>query len=263
VQSASTPTVDDELVAALRAAGCVFAEDEAAVLRASARDAGELAAMTTRRVAGEPLEHVVGWAEFAGLRVHVKPGVFVPRRRSEALVEVAASLVTDGATVLDLCCGSGALGLAVAARVPGVRLHAADVDPVAVACARRNLAPVGGEVHEGDLFAALPPALAGTLDLVVANVPYVPHDELHLMPHEARDHEPAVALDGGLDGLVVLRHLAAGVATWLAPGGSVVTEVNPAQAGAALTAFGTGGLAARTVPADEDDETVVLVGTRR
>ena len=251
------------LVVTLRAAGCVFAEDEAAVLLATAASDDDLAAMLARRVAGEPLEHVVGWAEFAGLRVLVGPGVFVPRHRSGALVEVAVGLVGPGAVVVDLCCGTGALGLAVATRVPGVALHAADVDPVAVGVARRNLEPAGGSVYEGDLFAALPPALAGAFDLVVANVPYVPHDELHLMPREAWEHEPAVALDGGPDGLRVLGRMAAEVAGWLAPGGSVVTEVNPAQAPAALAALAAGGLAASEVPADGDDETVVLVGTRR
>lgn len=250
------------LVTALRAAGCVFAEDEAELLRQAASDDEELAALLARRVAGEPLEHVVGWAAFDGLRVVVEPGVFVPRRRSEALVAVAAGLVGRGATVLDLCCGSGALGLAVAIRMPGVALHAADVDPVAVRVARRNLEPVGGRVYQGDLFGALPAALRGTLDLVVANVPYVPHGELGLMPREARDHEPAVALDGGADGLDLLRRMAADAAGWLAPGGCLASEVNPAQVPAASAALAAGGLVARTVEPEDDDETVVLVGTR-
>lgn len=249
------------LVTALRAAGCVFAEDEAELLRQAASDDEGLAALLARRVAGEPLEHVVGWAAFDGLRVAVEPGVFVPRRRSEALVAVAAGLVGRGTTVLDLCCGSGALGLAVATRVPGVALHAADVDPVAVRVARGNLEPIGGRVHQGDLFGALPAALRRTLDLVVANVPYVPHDELGLMPREARDHEPAVALDGGADGLDLLRRMAAEAAAWLAPGGSLVSEVNPAQVPAASAALAAGGLVVRTVEPEDDDETVVLVGT--
>ncbi len=249
-------------VSALRAAGCVFAEDEADVLLGSAPSDEALAAMLARRVAGEPLEHVVGWAEFDGLRVAVGPGVFVPRPRSVALVEVAASLVGPGASVLDLCCGSGALGLAVATRVPGVTLHASDVDPAAVACARRNLAPVGGAVYAGDLFAALPGDLRGRLDVVVANVPYVPHDELRLLPHEAREHEPVVALDGGRDGLDVLRQVATEVGEWLAPGGRVLSEVAPAQADAALAALAAGGLAVRAERTEDDDETVVVVGTR-
>lgn len=249
-------------VAALRAAGCVFAEDEADVLLASAASDDHLAAMLARRVAGEPLEHVVGWALFDGLRVAVGPGVFVPRPRSVALVGLAASLAGPGAVVLDLCCGSGALGLAVATRVPGVVLHASDLDPVAAACARRNLAAVGGTVHVGDLFAGLPPALRGRVDVVVANVPYVPHDELRLLPHEAREHEPAAALDGGGDGLDVLRRVAVRVGEWLAPGGSVLSEVTPAQRAAALAALRAGGLAARAAEAADDDETVVVVGTR-
>ncbi len=251
-----------DVVAALRGAGCVFAEEEAALLLRAASGDDELAALLARRVAGVPLEHVVGWAEFDGLRVAVEPGVFVPRRRSQALVAVAVGLVGPGDAVLDLCCGSGALGLAVAHRVPGVSLHAADVDPVAVRVARRNLDPVGGIVHEGDLFAALPDGLRGAFDLVVANVPYVPHDELRLMPREAREFEPAVALDGGEDGLDLLRRVAGEAGAWLAPGGSLLTEVNSAQSPAGAVALGAGGLVVRAVESEDDDETVVLVGTR-
>src|SRR5487761_887474 len=135
----------------LRAAGCVFAEEEAAVLAATAASPAELDAMVARRAAGEPLEQVVGWAEFAGLRVLVDPGVFVPRRRSEFLVDVAVLLAgrQDGTVprvIVDLCCGTGALGLAVAANF-GVELHAAGMGPAAVACARRNVAAAGGHVY--------------------------------------------------------------------------------------------------------------------
>src|ERR671933_2731246 len=128
----TVPEVRDHLVATLRAAGCVFAEDEARLLRAQARTPTELALLTRRRVAGEPLEHVLGWAEFAGLRVAVEPGVFVPRHRSEFLVEQAAAAVPHARVVVDLCCGSGALGAALLQRLGAVELHAADVDPVAV-----------------------------------------------------------------------------------------------------------------------------------
>src|SRR5690606_12153321 len=130
------------------------------------------------------LEHVLGWAELCGLRFAVAPGVFVPRRRTELLVRRAAALARPGAVVVDLCCGSGAVGAAVAAAVAAaaarpVELHAADIDPVAVRCARRNLAAVPGpggrcldcrgNVHQGDLDAALPAALAGRVDVLVAN----------------------------------------------------------------------------------------------
>ncbi|GAA2600866.1 putative protein N(5)-glutamine methyltransferase [Streptomyces axinellae] len=228
-----------ELVARLRAAGCVFAEDEARLLYGTARTAAELAAMTGRRVAGHPLEHVLGWAEFAGLRVEVGPGVFVPRRRTEFLVERAAAAAPaasrrEPAVVVDLCCGSGAVGAAVLAALGGRgELYAADLDPAAVRCARRNLAGAGGLVYEGDLFAALPGELRGRVDVLTANVPYVPSDELALLPSEARDFEPRAALDGGPDGLALLRRVAAEAPDWLAPGGSLLTETSAHQSGAA------------------------------
>lgn len=250
------------LVAALRAAGCVFAEDEAAVLLESAGDDDELDLLLARRVTGEPLEHVVGWATFGGLRVHVAPGVFVPRPRTEALVDLAVGLVGPGATVLDLCCGSGALGLAVAVRVSGVRLHVSDLDPAAVAVAARNVEPVGGSAHLGDLFTPLPPALRGGVDLVIANVPYVPSDEIRLLPREAREHEPALALDGGVDGLAVLRRVAGEVAAWLAPGGHLVTESYADQAAAVVAALAAGGLDARSQEAPDDEETALVVARK-
>src|SRR6202041_1022162 len=128
-----------------------------------------------RRAGGEPIEQVVGWAEFSGLRVLVDPGVFVPRRRSEFLVEVALTLAPaqagspgDG-VVADLCCGTGALGLAVAAglRRRGAGLYAADLDPAAVACARKNVEPAGGHVYAGDLFSALPDSLRGRISVLI------------------------------------------------------------------------------------------------
>ncbi|MYR02276.1 putative protein N(5)-glutamine methyltransferase, partial [Streptomyces sp. SID6139] len=173
------------VVCALRAAGCVFAEDEAELILATARDAADLASMVDRRAAGLPLEHVLGWAEFHGLRIAVEPGVFVPRRRTEFLVDRALAEVPDASVVVDLCCGSGALGAALAAALDGARVHAADIDPVAVHCARRNLAPYGGHAHQGDLYAALPTALRGRIGLLAANVPYVPTPDLPLLPAEA------------------------------------------------------------------------------
>src|SRR3954469_2181337 len=142
---------EDAVVARLRAAGCVFAEEEARLLLTSAGSPAELEVLVARRVLGEPLEHLLGWAEFSGLRIALGPGVFVPRRRTEVLVEEAVALAQPGAVVVDLCCGSGALGVAVATAVADVGLHAADVDPAAVACARSNVAAVGGRVYLGDL----------------------------------------------------------------------------------------------------------------
>lgn len=250
----------DALVSRLRAAGCVYAEDEAAILRASAADPAELEAMTSRRVAGEPLEVVVGWAQFAGLRVAVDPGVFVPRRRSELLARTAVALTRPGDVVVDLCCGSGALGLAVAAAVPGVTIWAVDVEPAAVACAARNLAPSGGHALLGDLDAPLPPHLAGTVAVIVCNAPYVPSGDVAFLPAEARLYEPLVTLDGGADGLDVQRRVAARAPHWLAPGASLLVETSERQAAGTVAAFEAAGLAARVVTDDDLDATVV-VGT--
>ncbi|KDN85928.1 N5-glutamine S-adenosyl-L-methionine-dependent methyltransferase [Kitasatospora cheerisanensis KCTC 2395] len=250
------------LVDRLRAAGCVFAEDEARLLAAAADHPARLAEMLELRCAGHPLEQVVGFAEFAGLRIALAPGVFVPRRRSEFLVERAAALGAPGTVVLDLCCGSGAIGAALAARLGAVELHAADVDPAAAACARRNLAPYGGAVHLGDLDAPLPGDLRGRVGLLVANAPYVPTGEIPLLPPEARDHEPQVALDGGADGLAVQRRVAAVAPRWLAPGGHLLIETSGRQAPATAALMTARGLAAR-IEQDEERDATVVIGTRR
>jgi release factor glutamine methyltransferase len=249
------------LVARLRAAGCVFAEEEAAELLAAARGPAHLAAMVDRRVGGEPLETVLGWARFCGRRVAVEPGVFVPRQRTALLVEQAvASLpaVPDTPVVVDMCCGSGAVGLAVAAALGPVELHAADVDPVAVRCARRNLEPVGGRVHRGDLYAALPAALRGRVDLLVVNAPYVPSAAVALMPPEARDAEPRSALDGGPDGTDLQRRVAGEARSWLAPGGTLLVETSARQVPLTAAAVRAGRLRPTVVRDEERDATVVL-----
>ncbi|MFJ3926504.1 putative protein N(5)-glutamine methyltransferase [Streptomyces sp. NPDC090022] len=250
------------IIETLRAAGCVFAEEEAELLGAAAGSAEELAAMVARRAAGEPLEHVVGWAEFCGLRMAVGEGVFVPRRRTEFLVREAAELARPGAVVLDLCCGVGAVGAAVAAEQGfGVELHAADIDPVALGYARRNVAPAGGTVWEGDLYEALPAALRGRVDVLVANAPYVPTDAIGLLPPEARDHEPRTALDGGPDGLSVQRRVAEAAPAWLAPGGHLLIETSARQAPHTASALTAAGLAVRAVTS-EDLHATVVIGTR-
>jgi release factor glutamine methyltransferase len=213
-----------------------------------------------RRAGGVPLEQLLGWACFDGLRVVVTPGVFVPRRRSELLVEVVAGL--PATRVLDLCCGSGAIGAAVAARVRRgggeAEVWAADVDPVAVACARQNLPP--DRVLEGDLYDALPVDLRGSFDVVAVNAPYVPTDAIATMPPEARDHEPRAALDGGTDGVDLHRRVAAGARDWLRPGGTLVVETSRRQAPLTLVALADAGLDGRVVTDDERDATAV-VGT--
>ena len=284
---------DSLIVSRLRAAGCVFAEDEARLLLSTARTPDELDAMVSRRVAGLPLEQVLGWAEFCGLRITVAPGVFVPRRRTEFLVRQATVLARgdtlppgdtpdpdgprpprddlargdalpisprDGmarpsVVIVDLCCGAGAIGAALAAAVDRAEVHAADIDPAAVRCARQN---VPGYVYQGDLYEPLPAALRGRVAVLVANVPYVPTEEIRFLPPEARAHEPRVALDGGADGLDVLRRVAAGASEWLAPGGHLLIETSEPQASSAHAAFVASGLAAWVASSADLDVTVVI-----
>jgi release factor glutamine methyltransferase len=248
------------IVATLRAAGCVFAEEEALLLITEAATATDLSDMVTRRAAGLPLEHVLGWAEFCGLRITVDPGVFVPRRRTELLAQQAAALAarTTGRppVVVDLCCGSGAVAAVLAAYLDPIELHAADIEPAAVRCARHNLH--NGRVYEGDLYQALPQALRGGIDVLVANAPYVPTEAIELMPPEARFHEPRVALDGGSDGLDVLRRVIAEAPQWLTPGGSLLVETSALQAPLVVETFARHGLVVRSEACEELAATVVI-----
>jgi release factor glutamine methyltransferase len=266
--SASTPAQSyPAIVAKLRAAGCVFAEDEARLLISCAPTAADLAAMVDRRAAGLPLEHVVGWAEFCGLRVSVDPGVFVPRRRSEFLVGQAAAFGREAhgqkVVIVDLCCGSGAVGLALAAAVDLVELHAVDIEPAAVRCARRNVAAMapGAHVYEGDLYQPLPVSLRAAVAVLVANAPYVPSDAVAMMPAEARSYEPLVALDGGADGLDVMRRIAAAAPLWLAPGGHLLIETSDRQSGRAVEIIASSGLTPQLATSAELNAAVVI-GTR-
>ncbi|WP_410633043.1 putative protein N(5)-glutamine methyltransferase [Amycolatopsis sp. cmx-4-83] len=243
------------VISRLRAAGCVFAEDEAALLVDAAKTATELESLVARRVAGLPLEHLLGWAEFHGLRVRVRPGVFVPRRRTGFLIDVAVSLAPPDPVVLDLCCGSGALGAAFTAATRPRELHAADVEAAAVACARLNLPDAA--VHQGDLYDALPSSLRGRVDVLLANVPYVPSGAVATMPPEARLHEPRVALDGGSDGLDLARRVAAGAPGWLAPGGTVLVESSERQAPVLAGILAAAGLAPEVHESEELGATVV------
>jgi len=242
----------------LRAAGCVFAEDEAALIVEAATSLDDLESMVARRVAGLPLEQVLGWAEFCGLRIVVEPGVFVPRRRTALLVEQTVALL-EGArepVVVELCCGSGAVAAAVYDARPDVELHASDIEPRAVHCAQRNLDGIGN-VHEGDLTDALPGELARRVDVMVVNAPYVPSDEIAMMPPEARDHEPRVALDGGSDGVDVHRRVAEQAPRWLRPGGHLVIETSRRQAPLTLEAMTRHGFDAHIVRSDDLDATAV------
>ena len=253
------------IVTTLRAAGCVFAEDEAELLITAAQTTGELDDMVKQRAAGLPLEYVLGWAEFCGLRIAVEPGVFRPRPRTEFLVTEAIGLAggaesSAGAptVVVDLCCGSGALGAALAAALPQVELYAVDLDTAAVQCARRNVAAAGGQVYEGDLYEPLPAALLGRVDILVANAPYVPSEEIELMPPEARLHEPRMSLDGGADGLDVLRRVITSAPPWLAHSGHLLVESSKRQAPQLVETLAGTGLIPRVATSDELNATIVI-----
>jgi release factor glutamine methyltransferase len=247
-----------QTVTALRAAGCVFAEDEARLLLGAAAGPVELADLVRRRVDGLPLEVLLGWADFRGLRVAVDPGVFVPRQRSAFLVEQAVAGARPGSVVVDLCCGTGAVGLAMLAVSGELQLHAVDLDPAAVRCAGRNLAGTGARVYTGDLYEPLPATLRGTVEVVVANAPYVPTDAIALMPVEAREHEPRLALDGGPDGVDLHRRVAIGAPDWLRPGGRLLIETTAEQAGWGAEAMADAGLTTRIVGSEEQRCTVVI-----
>jgi release factor glutamine methyltransferase len=254
----------------LAAAGCVSAEAEArwlveealgvrsgglAAQRGDAVDEpgqARLRAMVARRVAGEPLQHVIGWAPFGALRLAVGPGVFVPRPETEGLAERAAARLptTAGAVAVDLCTGSGAIACFLKAARPVARVVATELDPVALGYARRNAEPLGVEVLAGDLDEPLPGTLAGRVDVLTANVPYVPTDQITLLPSDVRDHEPRAALDGGRDGLDVLRRVTAVAGRWLGPGGWILCEVGDDQARSAADLLAGAGFAGVAVLPD-------------
>lgn len=251
----------------LAEAGCVYAEEEAAILTEAAATVEELDAMVSRRETGQPLEHVVGWVDFRGVRFAVDEAVFVPRARSGLLVDEAASLIRclsgPGAdvTVVDLCCGVGAIGGALAAELPQVDLHAVDIDPRAVACAERNLARWGAAVHHGDLFRALPRRLRRRTDVVAASPPYVPTREIRLLASEAREFEPAIALDGGADGVDLVRRIAREARAWLSPEGCLALEVGESQTDRVAGLLDDLGYLTRAV-ASEEYGSAVVVGRR-
>lgn len=179
-----------------------------------------------RRRTGEPLAWITGSAEFCGLAVRVDPGVYVPRWQTEELARRAADALPEDGIAVDVCTGSGAIATVLLSRRPRATVLATDVDERAVACARAN----GVDAHVGDLFAPLPGALAGRVDVVVGVVPYVPTSELHLLQRDTFTFESRVPYDGGADGLGVLRRAVAGSAHVLRAGGALLLELGGDQA---------------------------------
>lgn len=252
-------TVDDNLVRALRDAGCVFAEDEARLLRGAARNDRDLATLLQQRVAGAPIEQLVGSVEFCGLNLHVGAGMFVPRQRTRMLAELASGRVTElprRAVFLEVFGGVGPLASVVRAAAPDADVHVADIDGDALRYARLN---VGHEasIHVGSVFEGLPSGLRGHFDVIAGVPPYVPTTQEHLLPREAAEFEPAIALFGGDDGLEHVRRVLADVDEWLAPGGILLLEMHRGQGGVAAPEARASGYRAH-VHEGQDGQTAVL-----
>jgi release factor glutamine methyltransferase len=232
----------------LGAAGCIAPEEEAGALHAAAPDGTTLETWLRRREQGEPLAWIVGATTFGGRSLHVAPGVYVPRPQSEELARRAAAALPPAGVLLDLGTGSGALAATVAAAVPGAMVVGLDLDPVAAACARANGVPA----VVADLGAA--PIRPGAVDVVVAVAPYVPTDALRLLPADVQRHEPRRALDGGPDGLDLVRAVVRTAATVLGPGGHLFLELGGDQDDALAPTLAAAGLATVVTWADAHDD---------
>lgn len=258
----------------LRQAGCVFAEDEARILIQVAQESTSntgsskecLGELLARRVAGDPLEQVVGWVEFAGLRLTVAPGVFVPRQRTTLLATqtihaVRAAEARTGAGTrtrfLEAFCGVGPVATTVSRATPGAQIHLGDHDETALDCARTNVG-AGVACHLLDCLAGLSPELARGFDVISAVPPYVPDSAAQLLPREALDYEEPTALFGGVDGLDLVRRLISQSRDWLAPEGTLLIELGTDQQQMAAKFARQAGLVIGASTCGEDKQTVVL-----
>jgi release factor glutamine methyltransferase len=203
-------------------------------------------ALVARRAAREPLQHLTGSVTFRFVELAVGPGVFVPRPETELLagwaVDRARELVDAGVepVVVDLCTGSGAVAKALAHEVPQARVYAVELDPAAHAWAERNLAGTGVELRLGDMADAFA-ELDAEVHVVTCNPPYIPLEAWESVAPEARDHDPALALFAGVDGLDAFRVLERRAATLLRPGGVLGAEHADAQGDAAPGVFTAAG----------------------
>ena len=250
--------VEKSIIDRLRSEGCIFAEEEARLLISEAGSIEDLMKMVEKRASGLPLEYVLGFANFCGARIEVKKGVFVPRQRTKFLVQQTVALTRNNEIVVDLCCGSGAVGAVITTNFHNISLHSVDIDPIAVQCASCNISNIGGHVYIGDLYEALPHSLKGRVNIIVSNAPYVPTDAIKLLPQEARLYEPKQTLDGGKDGLDLQRKVAEQASHWLAPGGHLLVETSEFQAAQTFAIFENTGLATKIAKDDELDATVVI-----
>jgi release factor glutamine methyltransferase len=246
------------LVATLSTAGFVAPDEEAYELVARAGDDDALLdALVGRRLTGEPLAWITGRISFCDLELRVHPGVYVPRWHTELLARRAVELLPPAGTAVDLCTGTGAIARTLSAAHPGARVMATDMDGRAVACARAN----GVEAYCGDLFAPLPGALDGQVDLVVGVVPYVPTPALALLQRDTLTFESPLSYDGGPDGTDILRRVLTESPRYLRPGGMVLMELGGEEADALGADLSRLGYADVAVLLDDDDDVRGLEAT--
>jgi release factor glutamine methyltransferase len=236
------------VVSRLEAAGCVAAGEEADEMLAAAPDGATLAGWLGRRERGEPLAWITGTVRFCGRAVRVDPGVYVPRAQTEDLARRAAALLPPGGRAVDLCTGSGAVAAHLRAAVPTAAVVGVDLDPRAATCARRNGVPAVA----ADLAAGLRAGLGA--DLVTAVAPYVPTDGLRLLPADVQRYEPRRALDGGPDGLDLVRRVVGAAAGLLRPGGWLLVELGGDQDAALAPALRTASFGEAAPWRDEDGD---------
>ena len=231
----------------LAATGCIRPDDEARELVTAASDEATLERWIGMRDRGEPLAWIVGSVSFNGRRVGVDRGVYVPRPQTETLARRAATFLPTRGTAADLCAGSGAIALHLMHEARSASVVATDIDRLACACARRNGVPV--------IQTPLGRALRDrAFDVVTAVAPYVPTDDIRLLPEDVRSHEPRRSLDGGADGLEVVRGVVVEAARLLRPGGWLLTEIGGSQDVALAPTLEENGFAASEPWFDEEGD---------
>ncbi len=228
--------------------------------------------LVRRRAAGQPLQTILGETEFYSRAFKVEPGVFIPRPETERLVEIAAALVAPGdrsllePVAVEIGTGTGVIAVSLALEVPRLAVWATDLNPAAVDLARRNAHRHGVDgrvtVLEGSRYTPLPARLKGGVDLLVSNPPYIASAEIENLEREVAEHDPRLALDGGADGLVFYRALAAGLGPWLRPGGHLAVEIGADQGQAVPAIFAASGITELQVHKDYADRDRIVTGRR-
>ena len=221
----------------------------------SAEDDQRLAILFNERMVGRPLQYLLGTAPFLELEIEVTEDVLIPRPETELLAKEAEAFLKDhkGPSVLDLCTGSGAIAAWLAAHFPEANIAASDVSPWALAVARKNCPP-SVDLRPSDLFEELP----YTYDLIVSNPPYIPAAEIEKLQPEVRYYEPRLALDGGADGLDLIRRIIAEAPAHLNAGGALMMEIGHDQGPAVLELAAQAGLRGAEVLKDMDGHDRIL-----